>query len=177
MLRTMISDYRSNSASGFLTVLYLWNYRIGNKLLSCRRKGIFWVYPVYVVFLILHRCFSVLFGAFLPFSCSLGQRVVFPHGLYGVFFSGRSVVGDDCVILHHVTIGSSFNDEGEIKGAPLLGRDCFVGVGAKIIGKVVIGDSCKVGANALVTKDVADGATCFGAQASVVVRQVARGEE
>ncbi|RKH71679.1 serine O-acetyltransferase [Corallococcus aberystwythensis] len=56
-------------------------------------------------------------------------------------------------------------------GAPRVGRDVYIGVGAQILGPVTIGDGAKIGANAIVMDDVAPGATVAGIPAKELKRQ------
>ena len=41
-------------------------------------------------------------------------------------------------------------------GSPIIGDNCLIGAGAKIIGNVSIGNNCRIGANAVVTRDLPD---------------------
>jgi serine O-acetyltransferase len=41
-------------------------------------------------------------------------------------------------------------------GSPTIGDDCYIGVGAKIIGNVRIGNKVRIGANCVVTNDIPD---------------------
>ncbi|NBI32563.1 serine O-acetyltransferase, partial [Enterorhabdus sp. P55] len=52
--------------------------------------------------------------------------------------------------------------------APRLGKNVFIGAGAKVLGPVYVGDGAKVGANAVVLKDVPGGATAVGVPARIV---------
>lgn len=45
---------------------------------------------------------------------------------------------------------------------PEVGRDCYIGAGAKLLGAIRVGDRVTVGANAVVTVDVPDDATVVG---------------
>jgi serine O-acetyltransferase len=54
------------------------------------------------------------------------------------------------------------------KGAPVLGNDVYVGVGAKILGKINVGDNVRIGANSVVVQNVPSSVTVFGVPAKVV---------
>lgn len=89
----------------------------------------------------------------------LGQRLVIDHGM-GLVIGETSVVGDDCILFHGVTLGGTkFN---AVKRHPTLGNKILVGAGAKILGPIQIGDSVVIGANAVVTKDLPPGVTAVG---------------
>lgn len=105
-------------------------------------------------------------GCFVGRTAQFKDIPVFPHGLHGVFISTKSVIGKNCVIFHQVTIGSNTLPDSKGNGAPIIGDNCFIGAGAKIIGNVKIGNNVRIGANCIVVKDVPDNA--------VVVMQSAR---
>ena len=76
-----------------------------------------------------------------------------PHGIRGIFVSHNAIIGTEVTIFHQVTIGEGNN------GAPIIGNNCFIGAGAKIIGGIHIGDNVRIGANCVVCVDVPDNCT------------------
>lgn len=164
----MREDFRGNRGGGMLTVAFLWNYRLGRRLLMMRRKGIVTAWAAYVPAVVVAKAMGLLFGCSVPFSCELGRRIVFPHGLYGIFISGLARVGNDCAVMHQVTIGSNFLPGKADTKAPVIGDWAFIGAGAKVIGGITIGERVKIGANALVVEDVAAGSTCRTPKAEVM---------
>lgn len=137
---------------GLITPIFLLSYRLGRRLLQEKKNGNLLVLPLYVLSIFVHRSISAAIGCSVPFSCTIGKRINFRHGLYGVFISGEAVIGDDCIIFHQVTIGSNFASTN--LGSPTIGSNVLIGAGAKIIGRVSVGDFCKVGVNAVVVDDV-----------------------
>lgn len=85
-----------------------------------------------------------------------------PHGLNGIIISEKAKIGSNVIIYQQVTIG------GSEQGAPVIGDNCMIGTGAKVIGKVKIGNNVKIGANAVVVSDIPDNATAVGVPAIVV---------
>jgi serine O-acetyltransferase len=126
------------------------------------------MFPIRIIYR--HQCHG--FGCYMPFSVQLGQRVGFRHQFYGVFISNGAVIGDDCIILHHITIGSN-RDVTSQTGSPVLESGVFVGVGAKIIGEVHIGPGARIGANAIVVDDVPAGATAVSPKARIIMPKAA----
>lgn len=113
----------------------------------------------------------------------LGRRVSTMNTLFNVV-GGEIYIGDDtlfshnCQVLtgiHHFHNGTraSLQPDSSIAEVPLSGRDirigrgCFVGAGAIILGKVEIGDHVIVGAGAVVTKDIPSGCFVAGVPAQV----------
>lgn len=94
-----------------------------------------------------------------------------PHGIKSIFISGGAVVGKNCVIFQQVTIGSNSLQDSKGVGAPIIGEDCYIGAGAKIIGKVRIGNSVRIGANAVVYKDVPDNSVVLSGEQRIVTKE------
>lgn len=98
------------------------------------------------------------FNASIPTTDAVAHFAA-PHGFSGVYISAGAHVGEGCVIFHQVTIGSNTFRDSRGAGAPTLGKNVFVGAGAKIIGNVTVGDNARIGANCVVTHDVPANAT------------------
>jgi serine O-acetyltransferase len=94
---------------------------------------------------------------------------IFPHGILGIFISNDAILGNNITILQQVTIGSNSISDSKKSGSPLIGDNCFIGAGAKIIGKVCIGKNVKVGANAVIVEDVPDNATVVMHKPRVII--------
>lgn len=78
----------------------------------------------------------------------------FPHGIRGIFVSNGATIGEGATIFQQVTIGSNTLADSPGQGAPTIGRNCYIGAGAKLIGGISIGDNVRIGANAVVVRDV-----------------------
>lgn len=105
------------------------------------------------------------YGIELPYSASLGRRVIIEHQSC-IVIHGNCVIGDDCIIRQGCTLGNRTLDKP--LDAPILGRGVNVGAGAKILGKVQIGDNASIGANAVVLTDVPAGALAVGIPARII---------
>lgn len=109
-----------------------------------------------------YRYLQQLVGFSIPAGAQFAGEPTFPHGVAGVYISSSAEIGHDCVIFHHVTIGSNTLLDSKGLGAPVIGDSCYIGVGAKIIGGVIIGEGARIAANAVVTRDVPAYATVVG---------------
>lgn len=100
----------------------------------------------------------------------IGPRVKVGGGLFlaharGLIVNPETIIGENCTILQHVTIGGP---------GVIIGDDVLIGAGAKIIsrrhvvGGLKIGSKVKVGAGAIVMNDVVPGATVVGNLARVI---------
>ena len=76
----------------------------------------------------------------------------------------HSVIGKNCMIRQHVTIGGGGGPE----GLPVIGDNVDIGAGAVIVGGVHIGNNVKIGANAFVNKDLPDNCIAVGIPAQPV---------
>ena len=121
---------------------------------------------------LLFRCQS-----FFPLSKSISNDIVFPHGLSGVFISNGAIINSGCVIFQQVTIGGNSLSDSKNCGFPTIGKNCYIGAGAKIIGNVKIGDNVRVGANTVVTMDVPDNATVVGSKSRIIEHNQIRNNE
>jgi serine O-acetyltransferase len=93
-----------------------------------------------------------------------------PHGMKSIFVSGGAIIGSNCVIFQQVTIGSNTLPDSKGTGAPIIGNNCYIGSGAKIVGNVRIGNNVRIGANAVVYKDVPDNTIVTSGEQKMVTK-------
>jgi serine O-acetyltransferase len=96
----------------------------------------------------------------------LGGGCIIAHGI-GLVVGGRTVIGEDCTLLHGVTLGEARFDELD---CPRLGHRVTVGAGAIVLGGITIGDDALIGAGSVVVSDVPQGAVVAGVPARVLSR-------
>lgn len=119
---------------------------------------------LYIVARIVSEISRFITGIEIHPGAQIGKRVVIDHGM-GVVIGETSIVGDDCLIFHGVTLGGkSFSDK---KRHPTVGNKVIIGAGAKILGDITIGDNSVIGANSVVTKDVPSGVVVTGIPAQL----------
>ncbi|PPK97247.1 serine O-acetyltransferase [Kineococcus xinjiangensis] len=94
-----------------------------------------------------------LYGIELPPDVQVGRRVHLPHA-QGVVAVPGSVIGNDCMLRHNVTLGVA---AGNGEGRPNIGDRVQFGPGAMVLGGVSVGDDALVGPGALVIEDVPAG--------------------
>lgn len=119
---------------------------------------------------ILYFSYLERFGSWIGINSYFETPPILPHGLYGIFISENAKIGKNVVIFQQVTIGSNNLPDSSHNGSPSIGDNCFIGCGAKIIGKVRVGSSCRVGANCIVVKDVPDNSVCVLKNTKIIVR-------
>jgi serine O-acetyltransferase len=137
-------------------------YRFGVWRMSVRTKLL--RAPLSLLYRHWYRRVRNHYGIELPYSATVGRRVVIEHQS-GIVIHGASIIGDECIIRQNCTLGIRRTDEAT--KAPVLGRGVDLGAGAVILGDVTIGDFAKIGANAVVLCDVPPRALAVGVPATV----------
>ena len=97
----------------------------------------------------------------------IGGGCIIAHGI-GLVIGGRTVIGEDCTLLHGVTLGEVRFDELD---CPRVGDRVTLGAGAIVLGGITIGDDAVVGAGAVVLHDVPPGAAVGGVPAKPLTRR------
>lgn len=115
---------------------------------------------------LLSQLARALTGVEIHPAARIGRRLFIDHGM-GVVIGETTVVGDDVMLYHGVTLGGRSLNRG--KRHPTLGDRVTVGAGAKVLGPVWVGDDAQIGANAVVVKDVPAGAVAVGIPARIRV--------
>lgn len=108
---------------------------------------------------------SIKFGIQISIDTEIGEGLYIGH-FGGIVVSGGAKIGNNCNISQNVTIG--LNPRGKRKGTPIIGNNCYIAPGAKIIGGIKIGNNVAIGANAVVTNDVPDNAVAVGVPAKII---------
>lgn len=105
-------------------------------------------------------------GTYVGHGAFFGGKPWLPHNLRGIHISDQAVIGKNCTIYHQVTVGIA-----EAGGkAPVIGDNCILGAGCKIIGDIRIGNNVKIGANCVVHFDVPDNATVVCEKARIILK-------
>lgn len=95
----------------------------------------------------------------LSVDTQIGAGCYFGHAS-GITINPRAVIGCNANIHKGVTIGRE--NRGERKGAPTIGDNVWIGVGAVIVGSVRIGNDVLIAPNSFVNRDVPDHSVVIG---------------
>lgn len=120
--------------------------------------------------LILTRVSQTLFGVDIDPQAQLGPAMVIVHG-FGIVVGNEVIIDGECVIFHGVTLGNKGTEwvpSDDEDGQPVVGKNCILSAGAKLLGPISVGDNCIVGANAVVVKDVPEGQIIGGVPARIL---------
>ena len=108
---------------------------------------------------------SERFGVDIHPAARIGQGVMIDHAT-SVVIGETAVVGDDCSLLHEVTLGGTGATHADRH--PKIGRGVLIGAGAKVLGNIEVGDRARIAAGSVVLKSVPAGCTVAGVPAKVV---------
>jgi serine O-acetyltransferase len=165
VLENLKEDWRTYEGDIWRQGLWvMWVYRFGRWRYRVRpawaRK------PLSLLYKILRTLNQMSTGIELPCETRVGRRLRIEH-FGGIIVSGDTVIGDDVVLRHGVTLGLKNTNQ---RGAPRIGNRVDIGAGAKILGEIAIGDDAVIGANAVVLHDVPAGALAVGIPARILPR-------
>jgi acetyltransferase-like isoleucine patch superfamily enzyme len=87
-------------------------------------------------------------------------------------------IGKDCMIASHSSLYANnhifadperpFREQGVSSKGIVIGDDCWLGTGVKVLDKVTIGKGCIIGAGSVVTKDIPPYSVAVGVPARVI---------
>lgn len=95
----------------------------------------------------------ILYGIEIHPGARIGKRFLIDHGS-GVVIGETTIIGDDCMIYHGVTLGGKSHEK--VKRHPTLKNNIIIGANATVLGNITIGNNVIIGANSLITKDIKD---------------------
>ena len=106
-------------------------------------------------------------NSFIPASCEIGNGTVFGYKGIGVVIHKRARIGENCLIAQQVTIGgrSGHHD------VPIIGNNCEICAGAKVLGPIRLGDNVVIGANAVMLQDAPDNTVWAGVPAKMIKKK------
>ena len=110
---------------------------------------------------------SELFQVDIHPAVRLGKGLFFDHAT-SIVIGETASVGDNCSLLHEVTLGGTGKEIGERH--PKVGAGVLIGAGAKILGNIEVGDGAKIAAGSVVLDPVMPYATVAGVPAVPVGR-------
>ena len=98
-------------------------------------------------------------------NADIGRGIMIDHGT-GVVIGETAVLGDNCSVLHHVTLGGS-GRKGEDRH-PKIGNGVLLGAGCTVLGNIHVGDGCQIGAGTLVISDLPPHSVAVGVPARII---------
>lgn len=105
------------------------------------------------------------FGLDIHPAARIGRGVMIDHAT-SVVIGETAVVGDDCSILHEVTLGGT--GAAHEDRHPKIGKGVLIGAGARVLGNIEVGEGARIAAGSVVLQPVPAGCTVAGVPAKVV---------
>lgn len=106
------------------------------------------------------RC-AAAFSLDIHPAARIGAGVFLDHGT-GIVIGETAAIGEECYLLHGVTLGSTGKLDAKGRRHPQVGSRVKIGASAAILGPVRVADDVVIGAKAIVTKEVSAGQTVVG---------------
>ncbi len=108
---------------------------------------------------------SRMFSVDIHPAARLGKGLMLDHAT-GVVIGETATIGDNCSLLHGVTLGGS----GKVTGDrhPKIGSGVLIGAGAKVLGSIHVGNCSRIAAGSVVLQDVPPHVTVAGIPARIV---------
>jgi serine O-acetyltransferase len=144
-------------------VKYMFYLRLCRYLKTHRPRWLVW--PLYRVAMRIFTHYKYKFGCLIPHTTMIGAGLYLGH-VRDIIINEQAVIGENCNISQGVTIGQA--NRGRRRGTPVIGRNVYIGPGAKIVGAVHVGNNVAIGANCVVTDDVPDHAVVVGIPGKVI---------
>lgn len=144
----------------------VWIYRFSNLL---------WKMHLKLLARITSTIARFLTGVEIHPAAIIGKNFIIDHGT-GTVIGETTIIGNDVLIYHQVTLGGTGNESGK-KRHPSLCDGVMVAAGAKILGNIRIGTNARVGANAVVLKNVPSNATAVGMPARLILNNNLKEED
>lgn len=104
------------------------------------------------------------YGIFISANTTIGKGLVLPHP-NGIVFGKCVSIGENCRIFQQVTIGSKNNDDSLKGNQPVIGDNCTLFAGAKIIGNISLSSGTNVGANSVLMQNTEENSVYAGVPA------------
>ncbi len=123
---------------------------------SYKKAKSFIYLPLYCVCKYRYHKLCLKLGFCFPYDVADKGLSIAHYG--SIVVNSKAVIGENCRIHTCVLIGASSGNP----NAPKIGKNVYIGTGAKILGDIVIADDVCIGAGAVVVKSITEPGTTWG---------------
>ena len=102
---------------------------------------------------------NIIHASDIDCRATIGKNVHFGHRGLGIVIHKDVKIGDNCHIMHGVTIGGK---SGTNSGVPIICNNVFIGINATLLGNIKVLNNSKIGAHAVVLTDVEENSLMVG---------------
>lgn len=111
----------------------------------------------------------IFFASDISCKAKIPSDICFMHG-HDIVIGSEVIIGKKCKVFNGVTLGNKDTESG-VNEHPIIGDNCVISTGAKILGKITIGNNCIIGANSVVFVDVPDNSIAVGIPARILKKK------
>lgn len=108
---------------------------------------------------------SEAFGVDIHPGARLGKGIMMDHA-HSIVIGETAIVGDNCSMLHSVTLGGTGKADGNRH--PKIEEGVMIGAGAAVLGNITVGRCSRIASGSVVLKDVPPCKTVAGVPAQIV---------
>lgn len=116
--------------------------------------------------LMIEYLIRIIFSSDISCRATIGPGVNIMHG-HGIVIGSSVIIGSNCKIFDNTSFGNKYTESTRME-QPIIGDNCVIGTGAKILGSVTLGDNCVVGANSVVINDLPANSVAAGVPAKII---------
>lgn len=120
-----------------------------------------------VLRIIIEYIIRILFSSDISCRANIAPGLIIMHG-HDIVIGADVVIGKNCKIFNGVTFGNKDLEKASLGNQPIVGDNCIICTGAKILGKIKIEDNVVIAANAVVLKDCLRNTVHGGVPAKVI---------
>ena len=162
----MDAPINQTQSGGLHAAIVLGVYRMGNYLHYRFKVPLIRELLQLIYYIVDSLLVKTLLNSEFPAQCRIGRNLRLPYGGKGIIIDRNAVIGDNVTLYHQVTISQITKGYGK-EGAPVIGNNVVIGMGAKILGPVHVGDNARIEANSVVLRDVPEDAVAVGIPARI----------
>jgi len=113
-------------------------------------------HPAFItkIYRFLYNAYQFEHGSAISFRATFAGIPNLPYGTKQIIISEDAKIGKNCVIFQQVSIQRDTLPDSSSLGSPIIGDNCYIYPGAKIIGGITLGDNVRIGPNTTVMQDV-----------------------
>ena len=130
-------------------------------ILAYRLANYFSFHHMPLISLFFEALIKIRYASDIRRTAKIGGGISFPHP-YGIVIGGNAVVGKNCHIGQHVTIGGNMGKEEDGRTQPIIGDNCYICANSVVVGPIIIGNNVIIGAGSVVTKSIPDNVIIAG---------------
>ncbi|WP_297476560.1 hypothetical protein [uncultured Photobacterium sp.] len=148
--------------SGLTSKFFIVNFRLASLYYTC---GI--IKKIFILNVIILKFLKFICGLDISPKTKIGAGFILHHP-QNIVINADSVLGDNVMLKHNVTIGNKVDPVSGLHVSPVIGNNVELSPGVVVLGNVSIGDNSIIGAGAIVVKSIPKNSVAVGNPAKVI---------